>query len=308
MLFISHHGDFHVDVIAEVLRRDYSCIVDVLSEKPSRILGNFSIEVGVERTDLSQPSWNKVWYRRYPNYSSIAKKFRAKDRGFAIAQYESLLQAFTNTIDARNYVDTPYNIYLASDKIRQLQIAREIGIKIPETLFSSSKESIVDFCERLSWNIIVKPIKLSSGKRISTRVLSVDDKNFILEESMSDGILPAIYQNNIAGESHIRLNIFGKKSSTFLLKSQEVDWRFSIDKIKIERIENDNELIKLCNKLMKKLSITMGVIDFKLNKGGEPIFFEINPQGQFLFLEPFNDGVSLIKDCCEFLAEENRGV
>jgi hypothetical protein len=33
----------------------------------------------------------------------------------------------------------------------------------------------------------------------------------------------------------------------------------------------------------------MGIIDLKLTPDGEPVWLEVNPQGQFLFLDAFAD-------------------
>ena len=38
-----------------------------------------------------------------------------------------------------------------------------------------------------------------------------------------------------------------------------------------------------------RLGLRMGVFDVKLRPGGEPVFLEVNPQGQFLFVEGMSD-------------------
>jgi len=37
------------------------------------------------------------------------------------------------------------------------------------------------------------------------------------------------------------------------------------------------------------LQLEMGVVDLKFTLEGEPVWLEVNPQGQFLFLDAFTD-------------------
>jgi D-alanine-D-alanine ligase-like ATP-grasp enzyme len=41
--------------------------------------------------------------------------------------------------------------------------------------------------------------------------------------------------------------------------------------------------------LLDRLELPMGMIDLKLTDDGEPVFLEVNPQGQFLFLQPLTE-------------------
>ncbi len=47
----------------------------------------------------------------------------------------------------------------------------------------------------------------------------------------------------------------------------------------------------------------MGVFDLKVAPDGEPVWLEINPQGQFLFVEGMC-GLPLTAAFCRFLASE----
>jgi len=51
------------------------------------------------------------------------------------------------------------------------------------------------------------------------------------------------------------------------------------------------------------LGLRMGVFDLKVRPDGHPIFLEVNPQGQFLFVEGMSD-MPLTQAFCRFLADE----
>ncbi|MFZ0505160.1 MAG: hypothetical protein WAM44_15680, partial [Chthoniobacterales bacterium] len=60
-------------------------------------------------------------------------------------------------------------------------------------------------------------------------------------------------------------------------------------------------------KVLDKLGLAMGVIDIKEDPDSELVWLEVNPQGQFLFLEPLT-GLKLTDHFAEFLIEEWRKV
>jgi hypothetical protein len=56
---------------------------------------------------------------------------------------------------------------------------------------------------------------------------------------------------------------------------------------------------------MRTLDLRMGVFDLKLTPGGELVWLEINPQGQFLFIEGLSE-LKLTDLLADFLAREAR--
>jgi hypothetical protein len=50
----------------------------------------------------------------------------------------------------------------------------------------------------------------------------------------------------------------------------------------------------------------MGIVDVKVTPDGEPVWLEVNPQGQFLFLQPLVD-VDYLEAFARFLLAEARG-
>ena len=55
---------------------------------------------------------------------------------------------------------------------------------------------------------------------------------------------------------------------------------------------------------MTRLRLAMGIIDLKYSEAGEPVWFEVNPQGQFLFLENLAQQ-RLLNKFCDFLVSDD---
>jgi glutathione synthase/RimK-type ligase-like ATP-grasp enzyme len=180
------------------------------------------------------------------------------------------------------WVSHPDATVRACDKIYQLQIALKYGFRVPRTLVSQSKDEVIDFYEACAGSIIVKPLLGVAEPFLVTR--QITDPFSLPEEAYS--ACPAIYQELIPGERHIRLNCFGQTHIAALIESQELDWRPNL-KIPISIWAVPPDLADKAQKVLESLGLAMGIIDLKITPEGEIVWLEVNPQGQFLFLEPF---------------------
>jgi len=131
------------------------------------------------------------------------------------------------------------------------------------------------------------------------------DLKITKEHLLSDVALklcPAMYQEYIQGSQHIRAHVFRDKVYAALLTSNELDWRENLD-IPFEIIDLSQDIKnKLCD-IVRLLELKMGIIDLKLTKDNIPIWLEINPQGQFLFVEGIS-GLNLTSHFVNFLCQE----
>lgn len=81
-----------------------------------------------------------------------------------------------------------------------------------------------------------------------------------------------------------------------------MDWRRDRT-ARITEFELPGMIKKLVIELVREMGLKMGVIDAKLLENGDVYFLEINPQGQYLFLEAATD-FDLTKLCADFLIEQ----
>jgi D-alanine-D-alanine ligase-like ATP-grasp enzyme len=57
--------------------------------------------------------------------------------------------------------------------------------------------------------------------------------------------------------------------------------------------------------LMDALNLQYGTIDMRLREDGEYVFLEINPQGQFLYVE-IKTGMPIARTMAELLADDTN--
>jgi hypothetical protein len=163
---------------------------------------------------------------------------------------------------------------LAENKLIQLKTAKEAGFRIPRTIVSQDPSRIRKFCAMLKNNVIVKPVKGTNQHLLLTRMLRETD--LICDYSMS--LSPAIYQEYIPGEQHMRVQCFGDDIFATSIESKQLDWRQNYDiPFKVTDLADDIKM-KLRHTL-KTLKLRMGVFDMKINSESIPIWLEVNPQG-----------------------------
>ncbi len=194
------------------------------------------------------------------------------------------------------WISSPRATEFASNKINQLAAAKLAGFRIPDTLISQNPKEVLEFYSQHDRQIIVKPVAGTPGPLLFTQM--VRDDHLSAPESMR--ICPATYQELIPGNRHIRLNCFGPKSFAFLIESAELDWRPNLN-VPTSRWPVPDELQRKILKSLEILGLEMGIFDLKETPEGEIVWLEVNPQGQFLFLEGLT-GEPLTEHFADYLA------
>ncbi|GAA2595586.1 ATP-grasp domain-containing protein [Streptomyces tubercidicus] len=192
------------------------------------------------------------------------------------------------------WISPPEATDRASDKVYQLWVARQAGFRVPRTLITQSRDEVVDFTREVG-RVIVKPVVGARGPSLYTRW--IEDPQALPAESFA--VCPATYQEYVPGRHHIRLNCFGERMFAALIETEELDWRPDLN-VPITRWPVPPDLARLVRTVLDRLGLPMGVIDLKLTPGGEPVWLEVNPQGQFLFLEPLT-GEPLTEHFADYL-------
>lgn len=202
------------------------------------------------------------------------------------------------------WINKPHTDLYAGNKLYHLNKAKSVGLKVPETLISQNYEEIINFCDEMGGIIVVKKLLGTSLKPLVTLELSKTD---LLQAKDSIGLCPAIYQEKIEGDKHIRANCFGDEVYAILIEANRLDWRRDLS-VPFSYYELDKEVNKKLQTLLKELDLQMGIMDLKFNEKGEIVWLEVNTQGQFLFGEALS-GFDLTNSFSTFLLKcinENR--
>ncbi|MFI1500169.1 RimK family alpha-L-glutamate ligase [Streptomyces platensis] len=193
-----------------------------------------------------------------------------------------------------DWISPPAATDLAADKLYQLAVAHASGFRVPRTLISQSRDEVIAFTRQVG-RTIVKPVVGARGPSLYTRW--IDDPELIPAPSFE--ICPATYQEYIEGSRHIRLNCFGDRMYAALIETTALDWRPDLN-VPISSWPVPDDIRQRVGAVLRQLGLRMGIVDLKLTPEGEPVWLEVNPQGQFLFLEPLT-GEPLTEHFADFL-------
>lgn len=252
---------------------------DKLSYYPNTIADNYSINIGGYH--LPTERLKSIWWRR-PKRPEISQEIKSLEiRKFCLTEADVFFRGFCSTLMIPIY-NKP-EAELAAQKPIQLYYAKEVGLRIPNTIMSNDPEEIELFWKNNNSSCIFKAYTSPSWQIAETRILTKD----MLSELSLLKYAPIIVQEYIPKLADIRVSIFiddvfAGESRTH--NSVEVDWRLDL-KLKWEHHELPNEVKEKLILLLKKLNLHSGAIDLILTPNGDYIFIEVNPSGQFLFLE-----------------------
>jgi glutathione synthase/RimK-type ligase-like ATP-grasp enzyme len=304
---VSTAKDVHYRCVAEELRRmgKKSFLVDFPK------LGNearFTMATGDERyqrwsvpghgpVDLEQVRC--VWYRRI--YSPVLKPAPTSraDADWALREWREATTAAFEANGAR-FLSAPTAQELASMKPYQLRAAHRLGLRIPDTIMTNDAEAARAFVHKHGGRVVHKVVKSPRDRFVPTRRWHAGDE----AELDTLHLTPTLFQEQIVAPYELRITVVGRKvfAAEFPVETGVTDARRLLDvPYKPHSLPQDVEALLL--RLMDELNVQYGTIDMKLREDGEYVFLELNPQGQFLYVE-IKTGQPITRAMAEFLSEE----
>jgi len=199
------------------------------------------------------------------------------------------------------WVSHPDATRRAENKLVQLRAARGAGFRIPKTLISQNPDRIREFAAAHGGRIVVKSLTNTNHAALTAGV--VDQKGLSCDRALR--LSPAIYQELIPGTRHLRVHGFGDEFHAALITCEQLDWRYHLADATVEEYPLPSSNQTALSEVLRTLELRMGIFDLKITPSGEIVWLEVNPQGQFLFIEGLSD-LSLTHSLVDFLAREAR--
>lgn len=277
---------------------------EIGSETP---LGLFLTE---EDGKVSLGDINGVWYRRpvEPEVSPGLSSSQAKKYACDEAYY--YLKCLWRMLEDRVWVSYPWAISWANVKLHQIVRAKDLGFGVPETLATNVPTKARLFWERLEGRVVVKPFKvnvLEYGDRtpvVYTSRVNEDDLQRIDDVKYT----VTFFQEEVEKELELRVTVIGDQVFCAAIDSQSnpdlaLDWRRTSSQVKLwEDYDLPEKTREMCIRLVKEYGLNFGAIDLAVTLEGEIIFFELNPNGQWAWLE-IQLGLPMSKCLLDFLEQ-----
>lgn len=253
-----------------------------------------------------------IWYRR-PVSSIINSQITdIENRQFVLTESKTFLDGVWKTLDCF-WVSNPDVIAKAENKLFQLKTATQIGFTIWPTIVSNSPKAIESFFFTQKENIIYKPLRYGKLQRkdhvgliFSNQITSAMNPGF-----SAVNVAPSLFQKYIPKKVEIRVTIVGNLVFAVEIHSQDnentrVDWRrINSDKL-FHKIHFLPPIIEsLCRDLVTTLGLKFGAIDLILTPDGEYVFLEINPNGQWAWIQQLCPEILIREAMIDLLSEKS---
>jgi hypothetical protein len=287
-------ADPHAQAVATALGK---CGVAVelldLADYPINLTLTIAFGDGDRRMQLRRPGTGAghldmekvraVWWRR-PGTFSFPESMLPAHRRLAHSESSTAFHGMFAAMRA-SWINPPAEDELANHKPYQLAVAQAVGLEIPRTLMTSDPDELRAFRRECEDDVIYKQFIALPESWAETRKLGVAESQ-ISDESIR--MAPVIFQRRVAAIADLRVTIIGDDVFAAAVDLRDLEYAIDVRLNLNPRYVIHNLPIEVTAKLqalMHKLDLVYGAIDLRLTEDGRYVFLEINPAGQFLYVE-----------------------
>lgn len=231
-----------------------------------------------------------VWHVRRPDVEALAphvRRYVRRDWELAVAGLAAV------TADAL-WVNHPRaSSWIEGNKLEQIRLARSCGLTASETLVSNELEEIVSFASRFEsvavksqggvWSEDPNGVRAAFTQRCTSEDLR--------RAGASLRQVPVVVQPYVEKESELRVTVIDDRASFVRIDSQTVesaalDWRRAVlSEVPHALMELAREDRKRAIALVRAAGLRYAALDFVATPKGGLVFLDLNPSGQFGWLE-----------------------
>jgi glutathione synthase/RimK-type ligase-like ATP-grasp enzyme len=261
-----------------------------------------------------------VWYRRPTPTQPHNEIVDADARDYITEECSTVLRDLWSSLDCFWLPAAQPVIRKAELKASQLKLAASLGFELPPTLITNNPEELLAFYQAHNGNIISKLPSSSlykyTGKTFNRYTQPVSKRD--VAHAAAIRLCPMIFQAYVPKRVELRITVVGERVFAAEIHSQHsnhtrYDWR-RYDRYQTPYFSHalPGRIERLCVQLVHRQGLCYGAIDMVLTPDGRYVFLEINPNGQYLWIEqmtglPISDAIcDLLISRAEHRAAETR--
>ncbi|MEU1421418.1 ATP-grasp ribosomal peptide maturase [Kitasatospora sp. NPDC005751] len=255
------------------------------------------------RRTLDLTTVQAVYYRR-PTPSRFPEDMPPESRAVAVAEAGRGFGGLLAALPAR-WLPPPGRASDAEYKPLQLRIAAECGLHVPRTLITNSPDAAREFADAIAAPVIYKPFAPIRG--------TIDGRSVAVYASVlrpGDAGHPSIattahlFQEWVPKAYEVRLTAIGGRLFTVEIHAgsaaAHTDWRSDYDSLSYRACEPPTAVAQGVQRMLGRLGLPYGAFDFVVTPSGRWTFLEVNPNGQYGFIEQAT-GLPITAAICDYL-------
>ena len=282
-------------LLGELRRRNIPCLRWNLDRFP--LGSNLTYRFGAGRPSgaissdgrtVDLESIGSVWCRGF-RPSGFPDDLDEEDGKFVQDEAQRALDALLAILQVR-WINHPQCHARANAKAAQLAAAHHVGLEIPPTVMTNDPQEARRFIAAAAGATIYKAnsqsLNLEPGKALYTGLLT--DKELGTLDLIQ--ITPGIFQALVPKAYEVRATVVGARIFAGRINSQAstetmIDWRRRPFDIEKEPIVLPPDIEAKIHALMRWFGLIYGAFDFIVTPEGRHVFLEVNPAGQYLWVE-----------------------
>lgn len=258
--------------------------------------------------------FQSVWFRRAVKHRGLDHVAEhAKD--FVLREVSEVHRCLSMTaVSASDFIVGGEMVSPTSIKSFQLDVAASMGLRTPRTLITNNPAKARAFVSAHG-SVVVKPFAPHfwhdpEGKQYRVAATNViRNPDDVTDDSVS--ACPSIFQELIRKVYELRVTVIGERVYAAKIQDPDggafMDWRFHVDHARFSSTSLEANLDHKLVSFVKRLGLKYGCIDLVVDQDENIYFLEINPSGQFLFLEQMIPGFPLLAAFTSMLRQASTG-
>ncbi len=252
-------------------------------------LSNYSINVGIKelawtienlttKVKISKIDTLSIYYRKpiFPDLSEYNPCYHSMIEKDIIA----LITGITDSFDGK-VLSKPSLLRLAENKVNQLLFATEHNFHIPNSFIGNSNDSQKEYSNVTS---IIKPI--TTGKVYTEENCELYQTNYFKYDNDDIKLTPIYLQNYISKQFEVRITIINNFFFPVRIDTiDKLDWRKDYENHKYSLVELPEKVKHECKMMLANYNLVFGAFDYIVTPNNNWVFLELNPNGQWLWLE-----------------------
>lgn len=295
ILLLTNRRDITSDyIVLELKRRGipfHRLNTDTLSESlvdfdPTKS-GSWSIRRENELLELSKVQAG--YFRRPLPPSPPAEIIDPGERKYCVDEWSAVLKSLYWSMGER-WLNSPKAILFAEDKPMQLELAQSYEWLVPKSVVTNDVERAMAFTDQVG--AVAKPLRQAVLEGQNDRVIFTSRVTKLTAgDRQALKVSPFILQQEVEKAADIRVTVVGSRTFSTAIHSQvdeeaKVDWRRGSNPgLHHEPIVLPANIEQSCIEMTRKLGLRYSAIDLVLDPNGDHWFLEINPNGQWAWIE-----------------------
>ncbi|MCB9742709.1 MAG: MvdD family ATP-grasp ribosomal peptide maturase [Alphaproteobacteria bacterium] len=258
--------------------------------------GHIQLRDGETRVVLD--SLEAIWYRRALYRHDLPPEADLNLRRGVVEEVRSFIQGLMASQDAF-LLQPKWSIDHTDAKPRQLSLARACGLDVPATLAGNEAEAARAFGRENGDQIVTKLFtgfavaQEGAQKVMFTTALGPEE----IAEIDGLDLCPAAFQERLEKVKEYRVTLVGDEVFACSVDSAqavegEVDWRRAQGELAASwrRDTLPEDAARGLKRLCHRLELSYGAADFILTPEGRCVFLEVNPAGEYLWMDQVWEG------------------